>query len=85
MFTELGLNVARQPDNGSRPRPDNRTGWLEGAAPADLVVDEPDEPETPLDLHIRLWDPSSQLRFKRKTSVPARPDGAPNAWPSQAA
>jgi biotin synthase len=78
MFTGLGLNVARQPDNGANPRPDNRTGWLDGDTPAR-------EPETPIDLHIRLWDPSSQLRFKRKTSAPTRPDGAPNAWPSQAA
>src|SRR6201990_3176758 len=28
MFEELGLNVARQPDNGANPRPDNRDGWL---------------------------------------------------------
>src|SRR5438874_12455937 len=34
MFSELGLNVARQPDNGANPRPDNRSGWLEGEAPA---------------------------------------------------
>ncbi len=33
MFEELGLNVARQPDNGANPRPDNRTGWLEGETP----------------------------------------------------
>src|SRR6476469_961775 len=33
MFEELGLNVARQPDNGSNPRPDNRDGWLEGESP----------------------------------------------------
>jgi len=78
MFTDLGLNVARQPDNGSNPRPDNRSGWLDGEAP------EP-EPETPIDLHIRLWDPSSQLRLERKSTVPARPDGAPNAWPGKAA
>src|SRR6187200_1421183 len=78
MFEELGLNVARQPDNGSNPRPDNRSGWLDGEAP------EP-EPETPIDLHIRLWDPSSQLRLERKSTVPARPDGAPNAWPGKAA
>ena len=34
MFEELGLNVARQADNGSNPRPDNRSGWLEGESPA---------------------------------------------------
>jgi biotin synthase len=85
MFTELGLNVARQPDNGARPRPDNRSGWLDGDTPEPEGLDGRDEFETPLDLHIRMWDPSSQLRFKRKTSVPVRPDGAPNAWPSQAA
>ena len=34
MFEALGLNVARQPDNGSNPRPDNRSGWLAGDAPA---------------------------------------------------
>jgi biotin synthase len=78
MFTELGLNVARQPDNGAHPRPDNRSGWLEGDAPEA-------EAETPLDLHIRMWDPSTQLRFKRKTSVPERPDGARNSWPTKAA
>ena len=33
MFEELGLNVARQPDNGANPRPDNRAGWLEGRDP----------------------------------------------------
>jgi biotin synthase len=38
MFEELGLNVARQPDNGSNPRPDNRTGWLEGEAPERLAL-----------------------------------------------
>src|ERR671927_727331 len=33
MFTDIGLNVARQPDNGANPRPDNRSGWLEGDTP----------------------------------------------------
>jgi biotin synthase len=80
MFTDLGLNVARQPDNGANPRPDNRSGWLDG----DLPTPEP-EPPTPMELHIRMWDPASQLRFKRKTSVPIRPDGTPNAWPREAA
>ena len=34
MFESLGLNVARQDDNGSNPRPDNRSGWLDGDTPA---------------------------------------------------
>ena len=75
MFEELGLNTARQADNGSNPRPDNRSGWLEGEAP-----------RTPIDRAIddgegRLWDPASQLRHRRKSSVPPRPDGALNTFP----
>ena len=38
MFEELGLNVARQPDNAANPRPDNRSGWLAGETPD--VVEE---------------------------------------------
>jgi biotin synthase len=76
MFEELGLNVARQPDNGANPRPDNRSGWLSGAAPQtpiDALIDEgPD---------AGLWDPSSQLRHRKKSFVPPRPDGAPNTYP----
>src|SRR5204862_1911599 len=34
MFEDLGLNVARQADHGARPRPDNRSGWLDGETPA---------------------------------------------------
>jgi biotin synthase len=73
MFEELGLSVARQADNGSNPRPDNRSGWLEGEIPQaepDALVDSRSE--------ARFWDPSTQLRHRRKPSVPARPDGAPN-------
>ncbi len=33
MFTEHGLNVARQPYNAADPRPDNRSGWLSGETP----------------------------------------------------
>jgi biotin synthase len=76
MFEELGLNVARQPDNGSNPRPDNRSGWLHGETP-DLVSDALASAEPPA-LTVRLWDPASQLRKRRKRSVPPRPDGAPN-------
>jgi biotin synthase len=75
MFEELGLNVARQPDNGANPRPDNRLEWMAGPSPARAALEqEAAEPE----LRVRLWDPSSQLRFAAKHSVPPRPDGAPN-------
>jgi biotin synthase len=73
MFEDLGLNTARQPDNGSNPRPDNRSGWLEGKTPGtpiDRLIDRQDE--------APFWDPSTQLRHRKKTSVPTRPDGAPN-------
>jgi biotin synthase len=77
MFSGLGLNVARQPDNGSNPRPDNRTGWLEGETP-DVVADLLEENPGVDGIDVRLWDPASQLRFSAKRAVPARPDGAPN-------
>src|ERR1700758_4458498 len=64
MFEHLGLNVAAQPDNGANPRPDNRSGWLEGETP-DVVASALREPE-PAPLEIRLWDPTTQLRFAAK-------------------
>jgi biotin synthase len=97
MFEELGLNVARQPDNGANPRPDNRSGWLDGetpdvveellvqAAPAGSESDEACMPNGAGALNVRLWDPSTQLRFKAKRNVPPRPDGAPNRAPARAA
>jgi biotin synthase len=68
MFEQHGLNVARQADNGANPRPDNRSGWLEG--------DSPDVIERYLDdesrLEVRLWDPSTQLRYRSaRTREPA--------------
>jgi biotin synthase len=68
MFEDLGLNVARQPDNGSNPRPDNRSGWLDGEPPADPLqhyIDSQSEAE--------FWDPAIQLRMRRKTNPPAYP------------
>ena len=76
MFEELGLNVARHEDNGANPRPDNRTGWLDGETPDVVAATLAPAPEP--ELQIRLWDPSSQLRFRPKRMVPPRPDGAPN-------
>ena len=83
MFEDAGLNITRQPDNGANPRPDNRSGHLDGDTP-DVVEQFLDDytPSGHVDLTVQLWDPSSQLRFKaRDKSVPPRPDGAPNAWP----
>src|ERR1700744_3787556 len=77
MFERAGLNIARHDDNGSNPRPDNRSGWLQGETP-DLIgqVLSP-EPEPALD--VSLWDRSTQLRYAPKRAVPPRPDGAPNS------
>ncbi len=72
MFEELGLNVTRQPDNGARPRPDNRAGWLEGETP-DVIAAALSEDRAPAALELRLWDPSTQLRFHRKGRVARRP------------
>ena len=69
MFEELGLNVARQADNGANPRPDNRSGWLDGETPRtpiDELVDSQAE--------ANFWDPSTQLRvIKKKRKPPAYP------------
>jgi len=65
MFEELGLNVARQPDNGANPRPDNRSGWLDGETPEtpmDELIDHQDE--------ANFWDPSTQLRVVKKAKKP---------------
>jgi biotin synthase len=91
MFEDLGLNVSRQPDNGANPRPDNRSGWLDGETP-DVVEallersaeDPPSAPASECGLSIRLWDPSKQLRFSPKRHIPPRPDGAPNRSPRRA-
>ncbi|HLM50723.1 MAG TPA: biotin synthase BioB [Solirubrobacteraceae bacterium] len=82
MFEDLGLNVARQRDNGANPRPDNRAGWLQGATP-DVVDDYLDtvQDAQAAGLEVQLWDPAEKLRYRRKTAVPPRPDGAANRWP----
>ena len=83
MFEELGLNVARQPDNGANPRPDNRSGWLEG-----------ETPETPIDELIdrqaeaNFWDPlhpgSRWSRRERSRHTRSPPAGATRAGPPPA-
>jgi biotin synthase len=71
MFEELGLNVARQPDNGSRPRPDNRSGYLEGDSPTPIEEFISSQSEA------NFWDPSTQLRLRRKANPPPYPAKAP--------
>ena len=86
MFAELGLNVARQPDNAANPRPDNRSGWMSGETPdvlEELLEDPAHARSEPLELELELWDPSKQLRFRAKRAVPTRPDGAPNTTPAE--
>jgi biotin synthase len=85
IFEGLGLDVAPQPDNGSNPRPDNRSGWLCGETPAAAATATSAAraragatparaaqggavPTAAGTLHVRLWDPSTQLRFRRKSS-----------------
>jgi biotin synthase len=65
MFEQLGLNVARQHDNGANPRPDNRSGWLEGESPATPIEDFIDSRS-----EANFWDPSTQLRLHRKAAKP---------------
>jgi len=86
MFTELGLNVARQPDNGAAPRPDNRSGRLSGETPdvVEAFLDTPEEARA-AGIEVRLWDPATQLRHRAKRRTLPRPDGAPNTWPRTAA
>ena len=62
MFEELGLNVARQDDNGANPRPDNRSGWLEGETPRDADGRASWTRRT----RRTFWDPATQLRTARR-------------------
>jgi biotin synthase len=83
MFENLGLNVERHADNAANPRPDNRSAWLDGETPASSDRLATAVAERPSSVQVRMWDPSTQLRFARKGHVPDRPDGAPNTTPSQ--
>ena len=80
MFEELGLNVQRQPDNGANPRPDNRSGWLDGEAPQtpmEELIDSQAEAD--------FWDPSTQLRvIKKKGKPPPYPEAKPDSSPAVA-
>jgi biotin synthase len=86
MFENLGLSVARQPDNAANPRPDNRSGWLSGATPDPGAEPAAADADAGGGLEVRLWDPSTQLRFARKRGpVPPRPEAAPEPDAASAA
>jgi biotin synthase len=72
MFEELGLNVARQDDNGANPRPDNRSGWLEGKAPVTPIDDLVNS-----QAEANFWNPATQLRLRKKSKPPAYPKRPP--------
>jgi biotin synthase len=63
--------VSRHDDNGRNPRPDNRSGWLEGETPD--VVSQTLSGTPHSDLDVRLWDPSTQLRYTRKRARAGTP------------
>src|ERR671919_29852 len=63
MFEQQGLNVARQDDNGSNPRPDNRSAWLAGETPSTPMEELVDSQS-----QANFWDPAEHLRVVRKKS-----------------
>ncbi|HWX74085.1 MAG TPA: biotin synthase BioB [Solirubrobacteraceae bacterium] len=79
MFEAHGLNIQRQLDNAANPRPDNRSGWMAGDTP-DVVqefLDGREQDAAPVEavLTVRLWDPSTQLRYRAKRPTAAREPG----------
>jgi biotin synthase len=87
LFEDHGLNVARQPDNGRHPRPDNRSGRLCGDVPEqedpaalhqtpdliDALLQEGARTRGSTSLTVALWDPSTQLRYSAAHKHSAAP------------
>ena len=86
MFEELGLNVARQPDNAANPRPDNRSGWLEGETPdvVEELLEAEAAPRAPVDLGRAPVGPLHPASLSAPSARCRRdPDGAPNTSPGR--
>src|SRR3546814_8307069 len=68
--TLVRANIKRHEDNGSNPRPDNRSGYLEGETP-DVVEEFIDNAEQAAEagIKIELWDPATPLRYAAKKQV----------------
>ena len=87
MFTDLGLNVARQPDNGANPRPDNRSGWLDGETPdvVEAYLDTPEEAEAAGHRDHACGTPRRSCATAEQAQAPAAPRRRGEPWPQQAA
>ena len=83
MFEELGLNVARQPDNAANPRPDNRSGWLVGRDPGRGRGAALRAPRAPggSELTCGCGIPPRSCASAPSARSRPRPDGAPNRVP----
>ena len=80
MFEELGLNVARQPDNGANPRPDNRSGWLEGETPGASPARRSPTAEPSADRPRRpALGPLDPAALRAPSAVATVPPGRPRA------
>ena len=69
----------RPADNGANPGPTTaRAGWT--ARRPDLVPPRWSRRRgRSAGAEVRLWEPTTQLKFAAKRTVPPRPDGAPNS------
>jgi biotin synthase len=74
MFEQHGLNVGRQDDNGSNPRPDNRSEWLAGETPSTPMEELVDSQS-----QANFWDPAEHLRVVKKKRKPPPYPSAPRA------
>ena len=70
MFEQHGLNVARQPDNGSQPAPRQPLRLARGR---DARRDRDATSRRGRAGASRLWDPSTQLRYRRSARRGAAP------------
>ena len=77
MFEELGLNIARAaPTTAPTRGPTTARAGSTARRPTRSASTSPRAAAPALE--VTLWDPSAQLRYRKKSSVPPRPDGAPN-------
>ena len=79
MFEELGLNVARQPDNGANPRPDNRVRLARRRDPRRGRATRSPHPSPSRSARGPALGSRLAASLRAQAHGPAAPDGAPNA------